>query len=51
MSGQNPQKGGKKKEQLTSFEISEDIYDGYYTPTEPEIETQHKTWLQKIKHY
>ena len=29
-----PQKGGKRKEERTAFEIPEDLYDGYCTPDE-----------------
>ena len=30
--GKKPQKGGKRPEVNTAFEIPEDIYAGYYTP-------------------
>jgi hypothetical protein len=30
--GKRPQKGGKSKEEHTTFEIPEDIYAGYCTP-------------------
>ena len=33
--GKKPQKGGKKLEVNTAFEIPNDIYAGYCTPDEP----------------
>ena len=32
--GKKPQKGGKKPEVMTAFEISEDLYTDYCTPDE-----------------
>ena len=32
--GKKPQKGGKRHEVNTAFEIPDDIYDGYCTPPE-----------------
>jgi hypothetical protein len=32
--GKKPQKGGKRKEEHTAFEIPENLYSGYYTPDE-----------------
>ena len=32
--GKKPQKGGKKPEVMTAFEIPDDIYAGYCTPDE-----------------
>ena len=35
--GKKPQKGGKKWEVNTAFEIPEDIYDEYCTPNRPNM--------------
>src|SRR6266536_4057084 len=51
--GKKPQKGGKKLEVNTAFEIPEDIYDEYCTPDESEhgkeTKTQRKVRIQKIE--
>ena len=53
--GKRPQKGGKRKEEQTAFEIPEHLYAGYCTPDEEthgkETDKQRKTRLQKIKRY
>src|SRR3954469_3572387 len=46
--GKRPQKGGKKPEVMTAFEIPEDIYGGYCTPPE-EDKNQRKVRIQKIE--
>ena len=46
--GKKPQKGGKRPEVNTAFEIPEDIYAGYCTPPE-EDRNQHKVRIQKIE--
>ena len=46
--GKKPQKGGKRPEINTAFEISEDIYAGYCTPPE-EDKNQRKVRIQKIE--
>ena len=43
-----PQKGGKRPEVNTAFEIPEDIYAGYCTPPE-EDKNQRKVRIQKIE--
>ena len=35
--GKRPQKGGKKPEVMTTFEIPEDLYTDYCTPDEAEF--------------
>ena len=44
--GKKPQKGGKKPEVMTAFEIPKDIYVGYCMPDEAkhgkETKTEHK---------
>ena len=40
--GKKPQKGGKKLEVNTAFEIPEDIYAGYYTPDEAKFGKEDK---------
>ena len=51
--GKKPQKGGKKLEVNTAFEIPEDIYEEYCTPDESkhgkETKTQRKVHIQKIE--
>jgi hypothetical protein len=53
--GRKPQKGGKRKEEHTAFEILDDLYAGYCTPDEEthgkETKEQHKMRMQKIKRY
>ena len=48
-----PQKGGKRPEVNTAFEIPEDIYARYFTPNEAkfgkEDKNQHKVRIQWIK--
>ena len=50
--GKRPQKGGKKPEVMTAFEIPEDLYADYCTPDEgkygKETKTQRKVRIQKI---
>ena len=46
--GKKPQKGGKRPEINTAFEIPEDIYAGYCTPPE-EDKNQRKVRIQKIE--
>ena len=46
--GKKPQKGGKKLEVNTAFEIPEDIYAGYCTPAE-ETKNERKVRIQKIE--
>ena len=46
--GKKPQKGGKRPEINTAFEILEDIYAGYCTPPE-EDKNQRKVRIQKIE--
>ena len=46
--GKKPQKGGKRPEIKTAFEIPEDIYAGYCTPPE-EDKNQRKVRIQKIE--
>ena len=46
--GKKPQKGGKRPEVNTAFEIPEDIYAGYCTPPE-EDKNQCKVRIQKIE--
>ena len=45
--GKKPQKGGKRPEVNTAFEIPEDIYAGYCTPPE-EDKNQRKVHIQRI---
>ena len=40
--GKKPQKGGKKPEVMTAFEIPEDIYAGYCTPDEAKFGKENK---------
>ena len=51
--GKKPQKGGKKLEVNTAFEIPEDIYDEYRTPDEAkhgmETKNEHKVPIQRIE--
>ena len=51
--GKKPQKGGKKLEVNTAFEILEDIYDEYCTPDEAkhgkETKNQRKVHIQRIE--
>ena len=51
--GKKPQKGGKKPEVMTAFEIPEEIYADYCTPDEAkfgkENKNQRKVRIQKIK--
>ena len=51
--GKNPQKGGKKPEVMTAFEIPEDIYKEYCTPDEAkfvkENKNQCKVRIQRIE--
>ena len=53
--GKRRQKGGKRKEEHTAFEIPDNLYAGYCTPDEAthgkETDKQRKTRLQKIKRY
>ena len=53
--GKRRQKGGKRKEEQTAFEIPNEIYAGYCTPDEDshgkETKEQRKTRMQKIKRY
>src|SRR4051812_21169858 len=35
--GKRPQKGGKRPEVMTAFEIPDDIYAGYCTPMKPNL--------------
>ena len=46
--GKRPRKGGKRPEVNTSFEIPDDIYAGYCTPTE-ETKNERKVRIQKIE--
>ena len=46
--GKRPQKGGKRPEVMTAFEIPEDIYAGYCTPPE-EDKNQRKVRIQRIE--
>ena len=46
--GKKPQKGGKRHEVNTTFEIPDDIYVGYCTPPE-EDKNQCKVRIQKIE--
>ena len=41
--GKKPQKGGKKPEVMTAFEIPEDIYADYWTPDEAKFRKENKT--------
>ena len=45
--GKKPQKGGKRPEVNTAFEIPDEIYAGYCTPTE-ETKNERKVRIQKI---
>ena len=51
--GKKPQKGGKKLEVNTAFEIPEDIYDEYCTPDEAkhgkETKNERKVRIQRIE--
>ena len=51
--GKKPQKGGKKLEVNTAFEIPDDIYAGYCTPDEAthgkETKNERKGRIQKIE--
>ena len=51
--GKKPQKGGKKLEVNSAFEIPEDIYKDYCTPDETthgkENKNQHKVRIQRIE--
>ena len=51
--GKRPQKGGKRPEKNTVFEIPEDIYAGYCTPDEAthgkETKNEGKVRIQKIE--
>ena len=51
--GKRPQKGGKKLEVNTAFEIPADIYAGYCTPDEAkhgkETKTECKVRIQRIE--
>ena len=53
--GRKPQKGGKRKEEQTAFEIPDEIYAEYCTPDEEthgkETKEQRKMRMQKIKRY
>ena len=53
MSDKRPQKGGKRPEVNTAFEIPEDIYAGYCTPDEAkfgkEDKNQRKVRIQRIE--
>src|SRR4051812_2427602 len=46
--GKRPQKGGKRPEVMTAFEIPDDIYAGYCTPPE-EDRNQRKIRIQRIE--
>src|SRR3954466_8284178 len=46
--GKRPQKGGKRPEVMTTFEIPDDIYAGYCTPPE-ENKNQRKIRIQRIE--
>ena len=46
--GKKPQKGGKKREVNTVFEIPDDIYAGYCTPSE-ETKNERKVRKQRIE--
>ena len=46
--GKKPQKGGKRPEVNTMFEIPDDIYAGYCTPTE-ETKNERKVRKQRIE--
>ena len=46
--GKKPQKGGKKPEVNTAFEIPDDIYVGYCTPPH-ETKNERKVHIQKIE--
>ena len=46
--GKRPQKGGKRPEVNTAFEIPDDIYVGYCTPTE-ETKNERKVRKQRIE--
>ena len=46
--GKKPQKGGKKPEVNTAYEIPDDIYAGYCTPPE-ETKNERKVRIQKIE--
>ena len=48
MADKKPQKGGKRPEVNTAFEIPDDIYAGYCTPPE-EDRNQRKVRIQKIE--
>ena len=43
MADKKPQKGGKRPEVNTAFEIPEDIYAGYCTPDEPNLARRTKS--------
>ena len=51
--GKRPQKGGKKPEVMTAFEIPDDIYKDYCTPDEAkfgkENKNQRKVRIQRIE--
>ena len=51
--GKKPQKGGKRAEVNTAFDIPDDIYAGYYTPDEDkfgkEDKNQRKVRIQRIE--
>ena len=53
--GKKPQKGGKRKEEHTEFDIPDELYAGYCTPDEEihgkETDKQRKTRMQKIKRH
>ena len=53
--GKRPWKGGKRKEEHTTFEIPNDLYEGYCTPDEEthgkETKEQRKTHMQNIKRH
>ena len=46
--GKKPQKGGKRPEVNTAFEIPEDIYAGYCTPPE-EDKNQRKVHIKRLR--
>ena len=46
--GKKPQKGGKRPEVNTAFEIPDEIYAGYCTPTE-ETKNERKVHKQRIE--
>ena len=46
--GKKPQKGGKRAEVNTLFEMPDDIYAGYCTPPE-EDKNQRKVRIQKLE--